>query len=104
MRKREKERLTYLNLSYCRPADPAELKKDGSILLMAMFDYDVLISDDFAGLCVVSCDIIPQEGKEPKVNHLNLFHYKETDSYKELSLRHTDHEAVKLVKTMKKFR
>ena len=87
----------------CRPADSEELKKDGAILLMAMFDYDLLSSDDFAGLCVIPCNSTPlEEGNEPKVEHLNLFHYKETRAFKELEKRSGDQVAGEFLKFIKK--
>ncbi|XP_019853517.1 PREDICTED: protein unc-13 homolog D-like [Amphimedon queenslandica] len=84
-------------------AKPEQLSKDGSILLLAIFDHDTFGSNDFAGLCAVPCTSIPKEGTEPKIEHLHLFHYEKTDAFKELELRHTDSMAQDFLKHMKKF-
>ena len=86
-----------------RPVKPEQLSKDSSIILLAIFDYDTIWSNDFAGLCVVPCTSTPIEGTEPKIEHLYLFQYKKTDAYKELELRHTDVKAHDFLKYMKKF-
>ena len=91
------------NCSSYRHAKPEQLSKDGSILLLAIFDHDTFGSNDFAGLCAVPCTSIPKEGTEPKIEHLHLFHYEKTDAFKELELRHTDSMAQDFLKHMKKF-
>ena len=73
------------------------------MLLLAVFDHDTIGSNDFAGLCVVKGLSIPViEQEERKTEHLNLFHFKETPAYRELTLR-SDSAAVDLCKFMKRF-
>ncbi|XP_019853732.1 PREDICTED: protein unc-13 homolog D-like [Amphimedon queenslandica] len=82
------------------------LLKDGSILVLAVFDHDTFGRNDFAGLCALSCETIPvdHKGIEPKMEHLYLFHYEKTEAYKELELRHNaDSLAHDFLKLMKKF-
>ena len=86
-----------------RTADPSKLKQDGSILLLAMYDHDTFGSDDFAGICVVSCNTTPLEGGERKMEHLNLFHYKQSFAFNELENRIAEPIAHDFLKTMKKF-
>lgn len=86
-----------------RPVNPDHLVKDGSILLLAIYDHDTIGSNDFAGLCAVALNSTPLKGTEPKIEHLNLFHYEKTSAYEELELRNTDHSAHEFLKQMNKF-
>lgn len=36
------------------------MDKDGTVLLLSVFDHDVVGANDFAGMCVVACKDIPQ--------------------------------------------
>lgn len=90
-------------INHFRPAEEAELKKDGAVLLMAVFDHDLLSSDDFAGLCIIPCNSTKFKGKERKIEHLNLFHYKETRAFEELERRSAEKEANKFLKFIKMF-
>ena len=67
-----------------------------------MFDWDRYGKNDFAGLCVVPCKSIPQ-GTELKMEHLNLFHYKQTSAYHELERRSCDHSTHDFLKMLKRF-
>ena len=85
-----------------RTADPSQLKQDGTILLLAMYDHDKF-GRRFVGICVVPCNTTPLIGEERKVEHLSLFHYEHTHVFKELESRMTEPMAQKFMKTMKKF-
>ena len=85
-----------------RTADPSQLKQDGTILLLAMYDHDKF-GRRFVGICVVPCNTTPLIGEERKVEHLSLFHYEHTHVFKELECRLTEPMAQKFMKTMKKF-
>ena len=85
-----------------RPVESYKLKEDGSVLLLAMFDYDKIGKNDFAGICVVATKTTPQ-GTELKMEHLNLFHYKQTLAYREIESRATENLAHDFLKLMKKF-
>ena len=78
------------------------LKEDGAVILLAMFDHDKISSDDFAGLCVVPTNSTPI-GTELKMEHQHIFHYKHTPSYVELEKRIAEKIASDFLKMMKKF-
>ena len=84
-----------------RPAASKDMKEKGSVLLLAMFDQDKIGKDDFAGMCVVSCNEIPF-GDERKVEHLPLFEFADTSAMKELVDRIKD-DAADFCKLMKEF-
>ena len=42
-----------------RPASKASLQTRGAVLLLTIFDYDMLRSNDLCGMCVVPCEDIP---------------------------------------------
>ena len=84
-----------------RTADPSQLKQDGTILLLAIYN-DEIFGRRFVGICVVPCNTTPLKGKERKIEHLNLFHYEHTLAFKELESRMTEPMAQKFMKTMKK--
>ena len=44
---------------YHRSADRQFLETEGAILLLSVFDHDIIRSNDFCGLCVVPCKDIP---------------------------------------------
>ena len=85
----------------CRPAASKDMKEKGSVLLLAMFDQDKIGKDDFAGMCIVSCNEIPF-GDERKVEHLPLFEFADTSAMKELVDRIKD-DAADFCKLMKEF-
>ena len=43
-----------------RPAKSTEMDVEGTVLLLSVFDHDVIGANDFAGMCVVACKDIPQ--------------------------------------------
>lgn len=61
------------------------MDRDGSILLLTIFDHDVIGSNDFAGMCVVDCQTMPRlrsakacfepNAPQPKNLNLPLFHF-----------------------------
>ena len=80
-----------------------------------MYDYDVIGSNDLAGLCVVACKDVPRlsggtasltdpNATERKNLTLPLFHASETLALQELDDRHQldDKEAAAFWKTYKK--
>ena len=67
-----------------------------------MFDWDKIGKNDFAGICVVASNTTPQ-GTELKMEHLNLFHYKQTLAYREIDRRSSENLAHDFLKMMKKF-
>lgn len=53
----------YLVILLCcaySPAKQMELDMDGTVLLLSVFDHDIVSANDFAGMCVVACKGIPQ--------------------------------------------
>ena len=72
-------------------------------MLLALFDYDVIGSNDFAGLCVIHGFSVPVvEEAERKTEHLNFFRFKETRAFNELTYR-SETSAVTFCKFMRKF-
>lgn len=47
-------------LCSCSPARQTEIDVDGAVLLLSVFDHDLVGSNDFAGMCVVACKDIPR--------------------------------------------
>ena len=47
-------------LHACSPARETEVDVDGAVLLLSVFDHDLVGSNDFAGMCVVACKDIPR--------------------------------------------
>lgn len=84
---------------FCSPADESVMTMDGAILLLSVFDHDVVGTNDFAGMCVVACKDIPRlvsaeaslidaEAPQPKNLTLPLFHYsQQTSAFAELDVR-----------------
>ena len=72
---------------------------EGAILLLSIFDHDIVGADDFAGMCVVACKDIPQlvspeasltDPNAPQQMNLTLplFHYTtEMPAFAELDAR-----------------
>lgn len=72
---------------------------DGAVLLLSVFDHDLVGSNDFAGMCVVACKNVPQmtsphtsltDPNAPQRLNLTLplFHYsKATPAFVELDTR-----------------
>ena len=81
------------------PAQQAEIDAEGAILLLSVFDHDIVGANDFAGMCVVACKDIPQlippeasltdPNAPQRVNlTLPLFRYtQETPAFAELDAR-----------------
>ena len=73
---------------------PKEVKMDveGAMLMMAIFDYDMVGSNDLCGLCVIPCKRIPKlggkgsltrpTGPERKNYHLPLFKVQPTAAFR----------------------
>ena len=80
------------------------IKQDGAILLLTMFDHNTFGSDDFSGICVVSCNTTPLEGDECKLEHLNLFRYENSLAFNELEMRITEPMPHKFMKSVKIFK
>jgi hypothetical protein len=78
---------------------PKEVRMDveGAMLMMAVFDYDMVGSNDLCGLCVIPCKRIPKVGNkgsitkptgpERKNYHLPLFKVQSTTAFRELEGR-----------------
>lgn len=47
-------------LNLYSPAEKEEMDTEGAVLLLSVFDHDVVGSNDFAGMCVVACKDIPR--------------------------------------------
>ena len=92
----------FFNKQFSIPVEEGNLKQDGGVILLAMFDHDKIGSDDFAGLCVVPTNSTPT-GTELKMEHQHIFHYKHTPSYMELEKRIAEKIASDFLKMMKKF-
>ena len=75
------------------------MDKVGAVLLLSVFDHDIVGANDFAGMCVVSCKDIPRlasaqasltdpRAAQRKNLTLPLFRcYKETLAFRELDVR-----------------
>lgn len=99
----------------CSPARQTEINVDGAVLLLSVFDHDLVGSNDFAGMCVVACKDIPRmtspqasltDPNAPQRLNLTLplFHYTaETPAFAELDSRaHLgDAKAVEFFKSEK---
>ena len=100
----------------CSPAEQREIDIEGTILLLSVFDHDIVGANDFAGVCVVACKDIPQlispeasltdpDAPQRKNLTLPLFHYtNETPAFAELDARARleDHKANEFFKVNKK--
>ena len=81
------------------PAQQTEIDFEGAILLLSVFDHDIVGANDFAGMCVVACKDIPQlvsseasltDPNAPQRMNLMLplFRYTtETPAFAELDIR-----------------
>ena len=81
------------------PAKLPDMDKEGTVLLLSVFDHDIVGANDFAGMCVVACKDIPHlsspeesliDPNAPQRKNLTLplFHYsKATPAYVELEAR-----------------
>ena len=97
-----------------RPAKESDMNKDGAILLLAVYDHDLIGSNDFAGLCAVACKDIPKLSNRPSPTDPNAPHAKnlilplftplETAVFKELEARHSmnDPDAIEFWKSQRK--
>ena len=91
------------------------MNKEGAILLLAVYDHDLIGSNDFAGLCAIACKDIPQLSHHPSVTDPNAPHAKnlilplftpmETAVFQELEARRSmnDSDANELWKSQRKF-
>lgn len=43
-----------------RPAKQSEIDTEGTVLLLTVFDYNVIGFNEFVGMCAVACKDIPQ--------------------------------------------
>lgn len=99
-----------------RPAKEASLDKEGAVLILAVYDYDKLSANDYAGLCVVSCQEIPRltstksslledTGPEIKNFMLPLIHIQGSLPLRELEARQatSDPDACSFSKCYKEF-
>lgn len=90
-----------------RPAHSSLMEIEGTILTLAIYDYDVFGKDNFIGLCVASCNSIPDASelrKSPMTLNLPLFHIKSSSILEELVIRHqrSDEMASQLYTTLVK--
>ena len=99
------------------PAQQTEIDFEGAILLLSVFDHDIVGANDFAGMCVVACKDIPQlvsseasltDPNAPQRMNLTLplFRYThETPAFVELDARARlrDDKASEFFKVNKKF-
>ena len=86
----------------CRSAKKSEMK-DGSLLLLVVYDHYTLAADGFVGMCALNCGSVPS-GSERKMEHMPLFQFSDVQckSFQELESRSED-IAVELCKLMKTF-
>jgi BAI1-associated protein 3 len=94
---------------------PETMEVDGAMLLLAVFDYDKMSSNDLCGLCVIPCKRIPKlagrgsitkpTGPERKNYHLPLFMVQPTLAFRELEARNHagDSEAQHFFKAFKPY-
>ena len=78
--------------------------KDGSLLLLVVYDHYTLAADGFVGMCALNCGSVPS-GDERKMEHMPLFQFSDENrcqSFHELESRSED-IAVELCKLMKTF-
>ena len=87
---------------YFRPSEAYKLKEEGSLILLAMFDAETRGNNGFKGLCVVECKSTPQ-GYELKMEHQNLFHYRQTKAHEEIERRSSESLAKNFLKLLKRF-
>ena len=48
------------NVLYFRPAKQQEVDADGTVLLLTVFDYNLIGYNEFVGMCAVACKDIPR--------------------------------------------
>ncbi|KAL5473221.1 hypothetical protein EMCRGX_G027674 [Ephydatia muelleri] len=96
------------------PASQESMEVKGTIVVLGAYDHDILGKNDFMGICVVSCNDIPQlsnsssllDANSPKRRNMTLplFHIGESKALQELALRHhfSDHEAVEFLNVLSK--
>ena len=106
---------SYVHFLYS-PATQTEMDVEGTVLLLSVFDHDIVGANDFAGMCVVSCKDLPQlvspeasltdpDAPQRKNLTLPLFRYtSETPAFVELDARARlgDDKATSFFKVNKK--
>ena len=76
------------------------MQLEGTILSLVASNYDSTGKDNFLGLCVVPCNIIPcfvdasELGQHPMMLNLPLFHITKSDVLLELVTRHQRSDEV----------
>eukprot|EP00731_Ephydatia_muelleri_P029266 Em0020g910a len=98
------------------PAKGENMGKEGAILVLTIFDHDLIRENTFVGICVVPCKDIPQlldeapsvlDRTAPQRKNLTLPLFQLADSrcFRELNLRNQvdyDHESTDFVKLLNK--
>ena len=101
---------------HTRPAKEENMGKEGAILVLTVFDHDLIRENTFVGICVVPCKDIPQlldeapsvlDRTAPQRKNLTLPLFQLADSrcFRELNLRNQvdyDHESTDFVKLLNK--
>ena len=103
-------------LFHTRPAKGESMGKEGAILVLTIFDHDLIRENTFVGICIVPCKDIPQlldeapsvlDRTAPQRKNLTLPLFQLADSrcFRELNLRNQvdyDHESTDFVKLLNK--
>eukprot|EP00731_Ephydatia_muelleri_P029246 Em0020g890a len=82
------------------PSHSSLMQLEGTILSLVASNYDSTGKDNFLGLCVVPCNIIPcfvdasELGQHPMMLNLPLFHITKSDVLLELVTRHQRSDEV----------
>ena len=98
------------------PSKGENMGKEGAILVLTIFDHDLIRENTFVGICVIPCKDIPQlldeapsvlDRTAPQRKNLTLPLFQLTDSrcFRELNLRNQvdyDHESTDFVKLLNK--
>ena len=105
----------HVALIHHRPAKENSLDENGAVLMLAIYDHDVIGSNDFAGLCVIAGKDIPRLSARTSTSDpdavqkrnliLPLFTPPETIAFRELEMRHhlNDSDATNFWKSQRKF-
>ena len=89
---KESKRAPIPPLTHSPVPKASSMDTEGTMLLMAVFDYDIVGSNDLCGLCVIPCNRIPRlsnkgsitrpSGPERKNYHLPLFTIQPTAAFR----------------------